>query len=285
MKQEGHSIRLTCKVIKIAESSYYRKRKEKSAMGIIREKKAARREDEALLLEKIKAIRGVHLFWGYRRIRAYLRIKQGISVSCNRVYRIMKKNDLLVERKSYKAKRTPQKGKPKPVKSNQWWGTDMTKFYINSFGWVYLVVVLDWYSKKIVGYKLYIRSKAEDWIDALNMAVDNNCPLGSREYGLNLMSDNGAQPTSEKYEKASKLFGIKHITTSYSNPKGNADTERFMRTLKEEIIYPNEFNSFEEAKDEVDNFIVFYNHDYPHSSLGYLSPIEFEKLNNYKNVA
>jgi putative transposase len=70
------------------------------------------------------------------------------------------------------------------------------------------------------------------------MAVDNNCFLGSREYDLNLMSDNGAQPTSEKYEKASKLFGIKHITTSYSNPKGNADTEGFMRTLKEEIIYP-----------------------------------------------
>jgi len=78
----------------------------------------------------------------------------------------------------------------------------MTKFYVQSFCWVYLVVVLDWYSKKIVGYKLNIRSKADDWIDALNMSVDNNCPLGSREYELNLMSDNGSQPTSEKYENA-----------------------------------------------------------------------------------
>jgi len=284
MKQKGHSVSLICKVLKLPESSYYRKRKEKSSITIITDKKAARMEQEAVLLEKIMVIKGLHLFWGYRRVRAYLKMKLGISVSYNRVYRIMKKNDLLVDRKRYKAKRTPQRDKPKPVKINQWWGTDMTKFYVQSFGWVYLVVVLDWYSKKVVGYKLNIRSKADDWIDALNMAVDNNCPLGSRQYDLNLMSDNGSQPTSEKYENAAALLGIKHITTSYSNPKGNADTERFMRTFKEEIIYPNEFDSLEEAKKAVEGFITFYNQDYPHSAIGYLSPIDFEKQLTYKNV-
>jgi len=284
MKQKGHSVSLICKVLKLPESSYYRKRKEKSSITIITDKKAARMEQEAVLLEKIMVIKGLHLFWGYRRVRAYLKMKLGISVSYNRVYRIMKKNDLLVDRKRYKAKRTPQRDKPKPVKINQWWGTDMTKFYVQSFGWVYLVVVLDWYSKKVVGYKLNIRSKADDWIDALNMAVDNNCPLGSRQYDLNLMSDNGSQPTSEKYENAAALLGIKHITTSYSNPKGNADTERFMRTFKEEIIYPNEFDSLEEAKKAVEGFITFYNQDYPHSAIGHLSPIDFEKQLTYKNV-
>lgn len=275
---------MICKVIKISESSYYRKRSGKTTKRRIADKKAVREEQEASLLEKIKEVKQVHLFWGYRRVRAYLKTKFGISVSYNRLYRIMKKNDLLVDRKRYKAKRTPQKDKPKPEKLNQWWGTDMTKFYVQSFGWVYLVIVLDWYSKKIVGYKFNIRSKAEDWIEALNMAVDNNCPLGSREYELHLMSDNGSQPTSEKYENAASLLGIKHITTSYSNPKGNADTERFMRTFKEEIIYPNEYDSLEEAKKTVEDFICFYNQDYPHSALGYLSPIDFEKQLTYKNV-
>ena len=284
MKQKGYSVSLICKVLKLPESSYYRKRKEKSSITIITGKKAARIEQEAVLLEKIMVIKGLHLFWGYRRVRAYLKMKLGISVSYNRVYRLMKKNDLLVDRKRYKAKRTPQRDKPKPVKINQWWGTDMTKFYVQSFGWVYLVIVLDWYSKKIVGYKLNIRSKADDWIDALNMAVDNYCPLGSREYELNLMSDNGSQPTSENYENAAALLGIKHITTSYSNPKGKADTERFIRTFKEEIIYPNEYDSLEEAKKAVVDFITFYNQDYPHSALGYLSPIDFEKQLTYKNV-
>lgn len=284
MKQEGHSVSLICKTLKLPQSSYYRKRSDKTAIRTLTDKKAARIEQESSLLEKIKQVKLTHQYWGYRRVRAYLKMKLGISVSYNRLYRLMKKNDLLVDRKRYKAKRTPQKDKPKPVKLNQWWGTDMTKFYVQSFGWVYLVVVLDWYSKKIVGYKLNVRSKSDDWIDALNMAVDTNCPLGSREYDLNLMSDNGSQPTSEKYENAARLLGIKHITTSYSNPKGNADTERFIRTFKEEIIYPNEFDSFEEAKKAVEDFITFYNQDYPHSALGYFSPIDFEKQLTYKNV-
>ncbi|MCK9425016.1 MAG: hypothetical protein M0Q21_03135 [Ignavibacteriaceae bacterium] len=63
--------------------------------------------------------------------------------------------------------------------------------------------------------------------------------------------------TSEKFENAAALLGIKHITTSYSNHRGNADTERFMRTFKEEKVYPYEYGSFEEAKIEVDNFITF----------------------------
>lgn len=75
----------------------------------------------------------------------------------------------------------------------------MTKFYINSLGWVYLVIVLDWSNKKVVGYQLNLRSKADDWIQAVNITVQNNCPLGSREYNLHLMSDNGSQPTSEKF--------------------------------------------------------------------------------------
>jgi len=194
MKQEGHSVSLICKVLKLSQSSYYRKRSGKATVRIITNKKAYRIEQESSLLERINQLKLVHQYWGYRRVRAYLKMKLGISVSYNRVYRIMKKNDLLVDRKRYKAKRTPQKDKPKPVKINQWWGTDMTKFYVQSFGWVYLVIVLDWYSKKIVGCKLNVRSKSDDWIEALNMAVDNNCPLGSREYELHLMSDNGCQP-------------------------------------------------------------------------------------------
>lgn len=237
------------------------------------------------LLKLIMEIRTQHPAWGYRRIRAFIKRKHLIPVSCNRIYRIMKTNGLLLNVKRYKAKRAVQYTKPKPDKINQWWGTDMTKFYVNSVGWVYLVIVIDWYSKKVLGHKLSLRSKSDDWIDALNMAVNANCPLGAREYGLNLMSDNGSQPTSQKYQTVVDLLKINHVTTSYSNPKGNADTERFMRTFKEEVVYPNEFDSFDEAKATVDNFLKFYNLDYPHSALGYVSPIEFEQQNKYKNAA
>lgn len=214
-----------------------------------------------------------------------MKYKHKINIERKRVYRLMKLNDLLVKHKRYKAKRTPQKRKPKADRINQWWGTDMTKFYVNQVGWLYLVVVLDWFSKKVVGYNLSLRSKTQQWLDALNMAVNNNCSLGAREYGINLMSDNGSQPTSTKYEKEVLSLGINHLTTSFSNPKGNADTERFMRTFKEEVIYVNEFDSFEEAKNTVDEFMIFYNEDYPHSALGEISPVEFENIWKLKNVA
>jgi hypothetical protein len=118
MKQEGYLISLICKVLRIAPISYYRKRSGKTTVKLNTDKKANRTEQEASLLEKINQVKAAHLFCGYRQIRAYLKMKLGITVSYNRVYRIMKKNDLLVNRKRYKAKRTPQKDKPIQVKLN-----------------------------------------------------------------------------------------------------------------------------------------------------------------------
>ncbi len=284
LREEGYSTSEICRVLKVSRSSYYRRRKSTGAVPEQRAQSQRERENEELL-KIITEIKTQHPFWGYRRIRAYMKSKRSILVSFNRVYRLMKAGGLLVEVKRYKAKRIPQTSKPKAERLNQWWGTDMTKFYVNTVGWVYLVVVIDWYSKKVLGYKLNTRSKAEDWIDALDMAVQTNCPFGAREYALNLMSDNGSQPTSMKYQTAVDVLNINHVTTSYSNPKGNADTERFMRTFKEEVVYINEFDSFEEAQDAVDNFMNFYNHDYPHSTLGDLSPIDFETQLKYKNAA
>lgn len=267
-----------CKLLKVTRSSYYRNKK-----ITLSAKKAQRIREEKTILESIKTIKSEHNFWGYRKTRAYLKHEYNIIVGLNRVNKIMKKYDLLVNVKSYKARRTPQRDKPKASRKNDWWGTDMTKFYVNTVGWLYLVVVLDWHTKKWIGRKLGQRCKKEDWIEALNMAVTNECPLGSREYKLNLMSDNGSQPTSIKYEETVNILGINHVTTSYNNPKGNADTERFMRTFKEEVVWPNEFNSFEEAQEAVEAFFVFYNNKYPHSTLDYLSPVQFENLQ--KNAA
>jgi putative transposase len=118
----------------------------------------------------------------------------------------------------------------------------------------------------LTGYSLSRRCKKEEWVEALNMAVSNECLLGSRKYDLNLMSDNGSRPTSIKYEETVTTLEINHVTTSYNNPKSNGDTEGFMRTFKEE------------AQKAVEEFVVFYNNEYPHSVLKYLSPMEFENL-------
>ena len=285
---EGHTVKNICRVLNLSRSQYYRQTCLSSGKGqCVNEDVGAdhRKEKREEVLEKIRLIKSEHPFWGYRRTRAYLHYKMGIHVSRKYVYRLMKDNDLLVDVKQYKAKRRPQRAKPIAERQNQIWGTDMTKFYIDTVGWLYFVVVLDWYTKKIVGWDLSLRCKTDQWLAALNQAVDEELLLGSREYGLMLISDNGSQPTSIKYENNCSNLEIKHITTSYSNPKGNADTERFFRTFKEEVVWINMFDKVEDAIKDVENFIIFYNNDYPHSSLGNISPSDFIKQLNLKKVA
>lgn len=278
---EGHTVKNICRILQINRSEYYRKRQ--SVKNIV--PKERQKENREVILKNICQIKSEHPFWGYRRVRAYLQYKLNIHVSRKYVYRLMKDNALLVDVKQYKAKRKPQRAKPIAERQNQIWGTDMTKFYIDTVGWLYFVVVLDWYTKKIVGWDLSLRCKTDQWSAALNQAVDEELLLGSREYGLMLISDNGSQPTSIKYENNCSNLEIKHITTSYSNPKGNADTERFFRTFKEEVVWINMFDKVEDATKAVENFIIFYNNDYPHSALGNISPVDFIRQQNLKKAA
>lgn len=183
------------------------------------------------LLERLSELKSEHPFWGYRRVSAWLHYREGMVINHKRVYRLMKENGLLVERKQYKAKRTPQRSKPRADRPRQYWGIDMTKI-MTGVGWLYLVIVLDWYTKKIVGWDISLRSKTEDWKRALQSALNEQYPGGVRGKGLKLISDNGSQPTCRSFTEDLKTLGIQQIFTSYDNPKGNADTERMMRTKR-----------------------------------------------------
>lgn len=166
----------------------------------------------------------------------------------------------------------------------------MTKVMVSSFGWLYLVVVLDWHSKKIVGHSLKTCSKTDDWLEALNHAVNNQFPNGilSKNKELFLISDNGSQPTSQKFMKECSVLEIPQIFTCYNNPKGNADTERVIRTIKEDLIWINEWKSPSQLEEKLKVWIVKYNTDFPRSSLNYKTPNQFEKellLSTTKNAA
>lgn len=284
LRQSGYTVTAACSALGLSRSSFYgashpsRDRK-KPAIGSV---KADR---DRKLLERIKQIRRDHPFWGYRRITAWLRRRCDVQVNRKRVYRIMRVHNLTVKQKQYQAKRTPQRSKPKPTRMNQWWGIDMTKFSVDKLGWIYMVVVLDWYTRKIVGYHIGLQSKTAEWLTALDMAVKEQCPDGAREHRLHLMSDNGSQPTSVSFINACATLNIDQAFTSYNNPKGNANTERVIRTIKEDCIWINEWGSLEEAKRTIEQWIHDYNYLYPHSALNYLSPVEFELKNTNLNAA
>ncbi|MCA9409051.1 MAG: DDE-type integrase/transposase/recombinase, partial [Candidatus Omnitrophica bacterium] len=170
------------------------------------------------LLDMINPIKTDHPLWGYRRIWAYLKYRQNYSVGINRVYRVMKEHNLTVTKKQrLRARRGPMRSKPRSHKPNHFWGVDMTKIKITPWGWLYLTVVLDWCTKEIVGYSLSIQSKTDDWLEAVEMAVNNRFPNGVRDSvkdQLFLISDNGCQPTSQKFMMNCSLLGIKQIFTT-----------------------------------------------------------------------
>ena len=239
----------------------------------------------APFVERICQLKSDHPFWGYRRVWAHMVYVDGLQISKHRIERLMKHHGLQVKKNmNLKAVRRADTKKPKPTYPNCWWGIDMTKVMIEGFGWVYVVIVIDWYTKKVVGYYAGLQSKAWHWLYALNKAVNRQFPDGMRGHNLSLMSDNGCQPTATSFMAACHALGIHQAFTSYNNPKGNADTERFMRTLKEEFVWLKEWTSPTAFINELDQWIEKYNQTYLHSTLGYKPPNTFEQsfLTNHK---
>lgn len=244
-----------------------------------RQKSQAVTQRNQALLDQIKELKTDHPLWGYRRIWSYLKYRQDIPVNKKRVYRLMKEAGYLVT-KNYKlkAKRHSTRPKPRAERPNQFWGIDMTKIRMATWGWLYLVVVLDWYTKEIVGYSLGIQSKTEDWLMALNRAINNRFPHGikdSLKQELFLISDNGCQPTSERFMQSCSFLGLKQIFTTWSNPKGNSDTERVMRTIKEDLVWCYDWDNPFEFEVALNQWIERYNTDFPHQSLNNMTPNQF----------
>jgi putative transposase len=142
---------------------------------------------------------------------------------------------------------------------------------------MYLVVVLDWYTKKIVGHYAGGPCTTKHWLAALDMAVNPPCPDGARGKGLSLMSENGGGPTSVAFMAACSTLEIHQALTSYNNPKGNADTERFMRTLKEEYLWLQEWPCRVKLINGFAHWVAYDNEHYLHSSLGYQTASQLER--------
>jgi len=221
--------------------------------------------------------------YGSRRIYAELS-KRGIRCSINRIARLMKLRGIVaVQHRKYRP--TTDSGHDFPVAPNllgrkfqvaapsRVWVADIT-YIPTDEGWLYLATELDLYSHRIVGWSLSSRMSRRLVLDALALAVGRRRP----EPGLIHHSDRGVQYACGDFQKALKRYGMVTSMSRKGDPYDNAVAESFFRTLKVELVYRRRFRTRLEAKAAIVEYIeLFYNSRRRHSSLGYLSPNDFEK--------
>jgi putative transposase len=263
MVTEGFAATLVAATLAISRSSlYYRKRP--------RDSRADRTCDEQIVVAC-----GEKPAYGYRRVAWWLRRKENLQVNGKRVLRVMRERGLLVRSRRLRARRKKEWGRVQALAPNQIWQSDMTKIWAGpAVGWAYLVCVIDCCTREIVGWHLSHRCRTEDALAAVEQAVLERLPAGSRSASVTLTTDNGTQFTSSRFLETLARLGITHRRTAYHHPEGNSYIERFHRSLKEEEVWTSEYRSLDEARASIARWIQEYNHDRPHRGVGNRTPHE-----------
>lgn len=233
------------------------------------------------ILDNIKNIIANTRKYGYRRVSKQLK-NNNIIVNHKKVLKLMRNNNLLCKsKKSFKVTTNSNHNLPKyknlikyltPSYINQIWASDITYVRLNN-SFIYLAVVLDLFSRKVIGWSISKYIDENLTISALNMA------LSSRNFSNGLIhhSDRGVQYASINYTNLLKLNGIEISMSRPANPYDNAFLESFMKTIKQEEIYMNEYDDLNDAIFNISNFIEeVYNKKRIHSSIGHLSPTDYE---------
>jgi putative transposase len=269
------AVRRKCELAGMARSTYYAARNRP-------ESQRAHRDRSLRVLIRAIFVQFDELY-GSRRIHADLR-QQEIRCGRNRVARLMRQDNLrAIQPRKYRTTTDSRHDYPvapdrlqrnfQVAGPNQVYVADIS-YIPTEEGWLYLASELDLYSHRIVGWSFSDRLGRRLALDALEMAA------GTRRPGAGLIhhSDRGVQYACGDFQKLLAHYGMIPSMSRKGNPYDNAVAESFFRTLKVELIYRRRFRTRDEARSAIVKYIeTFYNRRRRHSSLGYLSPVEFEQ--------
>jgi putative transposase len=275
-EKANYPVALMCRVLEVSRAGYYASRRRPESGQT-----KANRQLAARIREVYEASRRTY---GSPRVYVELRVG-GHKVGRHRVARLMRREGLAA-RKKRRFRVTTQSNHSEPVarnvlarkfdvkKPNRAWAGDIT-YLPTAEGWLYLAVLLDLCSKAVVGWAMSEDLDASVALAALRMALERRRPVP----GLVHHSDRGVQYASESYRGALAANGLVPSMSRKGNCWDNAPAESFFGTLKVELVGDRVFPSRAAARTEVFEYVeVFYNRIRRHSSLGYVSPEEFERL-------
>ncbi len=275
--QGGLSIERMCQLVPVSRRSFYRSLKEQQPA-----------EEELEVRSAIQQIALEHRRrYGYRRITAELQ-RRGMQINHKRVVRIMREDNLLgLQPQRFKVTTNSNHklevylnlaARMKLSGINQLWVADITYIRLKA-EFVYLAVILDGFSRKVVGWALDRTLAVRLTIGALEQAIERRQPAPSLVHH----SDRGFQYAHAEYIAILEKYHMVPSMSRPANPYDNASCESFMKTLKREEIYANKYDDLENLRANIEEFIEqYYNRQRLHSALGYRSPEEFEQKTEFQ---
>jgi len=269
-------VRLLCETLEVSRAGYYAWR---------RRLPSAQEQRQDTLLVEIRAIHAeAKARYGSPRIHAELAAR-GHPCCVNTVAKLMRDNDIKAKTARKFRVRTTDSDHDLPVAdnlldrqfnpsgANEAWVADIT-YIPTREGWLYLAAVEDLYSRRVVGWAMAEHQESRLVVDALEMAVQRRLP----GEGLLSHSDRGSQYASEHYQRLLTRHGITCSMSRRADCWDNAPMESFFASLKKELVHGADFATRAEARAAIFEYIeVFYNRQRRHSSLGYVSPAEYEQ--------
>jgi len=273
---KAYGVQRVCCAWEMPRSSFYDRVARKVVPLVARKRgpKTPLSDDEVLTLIRTDLETSPFIGEGHRKVWGRLRFVKGIKVGRKRVLRLMRENNLLSPHRVVQGQPKKHDGKIVTAAPNVMWGTDGTKVFTSEEGWCWLFTAVEHWNAECVGWHVSKHGDRFAALQPVSMGIKTRFgSVGSAAArGLVLRMDHGTQYLSEHFQNQIKFWGITPSFAFVAEPQTNGVTERFNRTLKEQVIYGRQYRTIEEVRSAIADFVDRYNQTWLVEKLGFRSP-------------